>query len=174
MNNSNRRFYLKCKLTRPFLGTRRDKDGYKAFDTEIVNGEVHYVPDCAQWKWAVRQAFEVMGLIPEVDPDYVKLPVTIKAPTMRLYSRAWNPKNSTQRETFWCFQQGTVLTFPILILSELETEARNQGFVVSSRPPTKEEVLECFKIVGEDIGLSPWGSKFDYGRFTVEELTTPP
>jgi hypothetical protein len=54
-------------------------------------------------------------------------------------------------------------------LAELEQRNFN-GIQINSRPPTKEEVKECFTIIGESIGLSPWGSKFGYGRFIVEEV----
>lgn len=114
----------------------------------------------------MQEAFDSMGLIPAVDIDYLRLPAEIVAPTIRTYKRTWE---SRSEESFECFQAGTVITFPVFILAELEQRNFN-GIQLNSRPPTKEEVKECFTIIGESIGLSPWGSKFGYGRFIVEEV----
>lgn len=162
---SNHRFVIKCKLTTPFLGARR-KEKMRVFDINTVGDKKYFKIDNPQWRWALREAFGSMGLIPTVDIDYIRLPAEIQAPAIRTYKRLWESRNE---ESFECFQAGTVITFPVFILTELEQRNFN-GIQISSRPPTKEEVKECFEIIGESIGLSPWGSKFGYGRFIVEEV----
>ena len=165
MEESNNRFTIRIKVTRPFLGARWSQ-GVKTFDMEEKDGVKYFIPDNSQWRWALKEALGSLNLVPEVDPDYVRLPVSILAPTVRRYSRAWDPKNPTKREDYESFQAGTVITFPVFILSQLEQPVFN-GIRIESRPPTKDELINCFKIIGENIGLSPWGSKFGYGRFIV-------
>lgn len=167
--SNKRRLIIKCRLTRPFLGARRNKDGIKAFDINIINNKKYLEVDTPQWRWALREAFDSLDLIPEVDVDYVRLPTDILSPTIRTYTRAWDPKNPKGRETFECYQAGTVISFPVFILSELEQHSFN-GIRIEARPPTAEEIKESFSIIGESIGLSPWGSKFGYGRFVVESV----
>lgn len=168
--SNKRRLLLRCRLTRPFLGARRTKDGIRVFDINVINNKKYLEVDTIQWRWALREAFDSLGLVPEVDLDYVRLPADILSPTIRTYSRAWNPKNPVCRETFECYQAGTVITFPIFILGELEQKSFNGISITASRPPTREEIEKSFSIIGESIGLSPWGSKFGYGRFIVESI----
>lgn len=138
----------------------------RVFDVNVIGDKKYFKIDTPQWRWAIQEAFNSMDLIPEVDVDYIRLPIEIPAPTIRTYKRNWESRNE---ESFECFQAGTVITFPVFILSELEQKNFN-GIRMSSRPPTKEEVKQCFSIIGESIGLSPWGSKFGYGRFAIEEV----
>lgn len=162
---NNRRFLIRCKLTTPFLAARR-KEKMRIFDINNVGDKKFFKIDTPQWRWAIREAFDSMGLIPAVDIDYLRLPAEVLAPAIRTYKRTWE---SRSEESFECFQSGTVITFPVFILGELEQRNFN-GIQINARPPTKEEVKECFTIIGESIGLSPWGSKFGYGRFSVEEV----
>lgn len=164
-----RRFVIPCRLTMPFLAYRRHEHGIRKFDTKEIDGKKYFQVDVPQWRWAIKEALGSMSLIPEVDVDYIRIPTSILAPMIRHYERVWDKANPTKRETFECFQAGTVMSIPVFILSELEQSSAFNNLRFQSRPPTHDEVVECFKIIGEDIGLSPWGSKYGYGRFTVEK-----
>lgn len=163
---SKRRFSLKIKLTTPFLAARR-KERIRVFDTRIVDDKKYFKIDTPQWRWAIREAFSSMDLIPAVDIDYLRLPADILAPTIRTYRRVWDARRG--EESFECFQAGTLITIPLFILTELEQHVFN-GIQIASRPPELQEVKTCFEIIGENIGLSPWGSKFGYGRFVVDSV----
>lgn len=139
----------------------------RTFDRQKLDGVEYLELDNAQWRWALREAFQSMGLIPEVDLDYLRLPVSIKMPTIRMYVRVWDPKSKKNNECFESIQAGAVITIPVFILSELEQSSQFNGIQIGSRAPTKEEVIQAFRIIGESIGLSPWGSKFGYGRFNL-------
>lgn len=160
------RLELKCRLTSPFLGQRRQGNGVRAFDTEERDGKTYFLPDVPQWRWALGQAMGSHGLIPASNVDFVRLPTRILSPAIRLYTRVWDSKNPSKRETFQAYQAGTVITFSVFLLDELEQKGSN-GLVLPQRPLTEEEVRECFATIGEHIGLSPWGSKFGYGRFLL-------
>lgn len=108
---------------------------------------------------------DAIGILDKSDVDYVRLPTRIVMPKTHLYVRVLDRQNPDKRNTFESIQAGTVVSFPILILGQLESQ--NKLDLFKSRPPTVEEVKQCFSIIGEDIGLSPWGSKFGYGRFIL-------
>lgn len=159
---------MQCKLLKPFLASRRYEKGIRKFDVREVNGKKYFQVDIAQWRWALKEALDSLSLTPEVDVDYVRIPTELLAPTIRPFERVWDKNNPSKREIFESFQAGTLISIPIFILSELEQNTAFNGLRFESRPPTRAEVIECFKIIGSDIGLSPWGSKFGYGRFSVE------
>lgn len=167
MPSNSHRLSLRCRITKPFLGARRQKDGIRAFDTGKEGDTTYFYPDIAQWRWALKESMDSLGLLPAVDVDFVRLPTKIQSPTIRIYTRVWDNKNPDKREMFQSFQAGTVITVPLFILNELEPTGFN-GMPSIQRPPTEEELTECFRVIGSELGLSPWGSKFGYGRFIIE------
>lgn len=169
MQSGSHRLSLRCRITRPFLGHRRQQNGTRIFDTYKEGDATYFYPDVPQWRWALKEAMDSLGLLAEVDVDYVRLPTKILAPTIRLYTRVWDSKNQDKREMFQSFQAGAVLTIPLFILNELEPSGFSNTMPIEQRAPTAEEVTECFRVIGKEVGLSPWGSKFGYGRFTVED-----
>ena len=132
---------------------------------KTVGNTVYWLPKVTQWRWALKEAFNSMGLLTQTSVDFVRLPTRIVCPSTYMYSRAYGGRDVDKKEMFESFRSGTVLTFNVFILSSLEQSNIMINF--PQRPPTVEETVKAFSIIGEDIGLSPWGSKFDYGRFTV-------
>lgn len=57
---------------------------------------------------------------------------------------------------------GTVLTFKLLVPGDPEPGTQSRG-----RTPTELELTRIFETIGEMLGISPWGSRFGYGRFKV-------
>lgn len=159
---------IQIKLVSPFLGNLRQRDGTRALNTYEKDKLKYFLPDIIQWRWALNQAFESTGLIEDSVLDFIRLPQRIVAPQIYLYSRVRDKKNPNNREMFESFRTGTVISFPVFILSTLETTtALQDNYPESHRPPTKEELIQCFSLVGDQIGLSPWGSNYGYGRFDV-------
>lgn len=141
----------------------RPSDKFRILDTAIENGELMWVIDQVQWRWAMNEALASMGIRGETSADFIRLPIYIKCPKVNYYERVYR-ENGGQRkkETFESFRGGSMFTIPITILTQKEN-AYDEG----ERPPTEKEVLRMLEIMGEDIGISPWGSKFGYGRFIV-------
>lgn len=167
MDSLSKRMEIRIRLTRPFLGDRRYEGGIRRFDTSKGrDGVMLFHPNVEQWRWAFREALDSIGLLDKVDVDYLRFPVSIKSPAIAQYVRRVNIKHKQEEQKFECFRTGTVLTIPVFLLGELEGE--HPDWPVTSERPTEDLVLKCFAIIGEDIGLSPWGSKFGYGRFDLE------
>lgn len=166
LDGSSRMVTITCRLDTPFLGDIHDRKMLK-FDTIKSGDELWLRINTAQWRWALKEAMDSIGILGESSVDFIRLPFKVKAPTVRLYSLRSSGKDNRPPSTHESFQAGTVLTFNVFLLSELENCSTMQA-AFKQRPPTKDEVVECFKIIGECIGLSPWGSKTGYGRFSVE------
>ena len=161
MESSSFRLPVRIKLTTPFLGDIR-ANGVRKFNMKAINGANYWVPKIAQWRWAFREAMDAEGLLPATSVDYIRFPNNILMPKVNLYSRA---QDNNKMDNYECFSAGAVLSIALFVLGSLETDG--SPFATEQRPPTKEEVLKCLAIVGSDIGLSPFGSKFNYGRFDV-------
>ena len=169
IKQSSKSVQLRLRVTKPWLGARRNKN-VRRFDIDKIGGKDHLVLDLVMWRWALREAMDAEGLLAESDVDYVSMPTHVPAPKIRLYQRVWDPKNPSGREMFESIQAGTVLTIPIVILSSLPSSGPFED-ALNLRPPTEEEVKRCFSVIGTSIGLSPFGSRFGYGRFIVEDKT---
>lgn len=165
MESQAKRITLRCKLTSPFLGDQRGASGIRKLNTITQGNITYFQPGNAQWRWALREAMDVLGILDKTNIDYVRLPTRIVAPKTHLYVRILDRQDPDKRNTFECFQAGTVISFTTLILGRLENEISVPG--LEDRPPTEQEIKQCFDIIGENIGLSPWGSKFGYGRFLL-------
>lgn len=146
---------LRIKLTTPFLGSVRTNASQRKF--QRTHGGRIEIP-IPQWQWALREAAET--LFPEkLNTDSIRFR-DIEAPTLTLYKRSWKQKGKNNDDFFECIREGTVLTLDAMLPKT--PESSGDGIPVTFyhyRP------IMCF--VGELVGLSPWGSKFGYGRFSV-------
>lgn len=165
MESSAKRIVLRCKLLSPFLGDQRSAGGIRKLDITHQKDADYFLPSNAQWRWALREAMDAIGILAESNVDYIRIPSRILSPKINLYTRVLDRQKPDKRDMFECYQAGTVISFPVFILGSLETEGYR--LQLPDRPPTEEEVKKCFDIIGESIGLSPWGSKFGYGRFLL-------
>lgn len=156
---------LKLRITRPWLAERKLKD-IRKFDVDTVGDKLFMSLDLVRWRWAIKEALDGIGVLGETDIDYIGLPASIPAPSFRLYKRIWDPKDPGKQELFQCIPSGTVLTIPLVIFSSLPDNP--MAAYLGLRPPTEEEIRKCFSVIGESIGLSPFGSRFGYGRFILE------
>lgn len=156
---------VRIKFTRPFLGTRPNRDGIKTIDVDKrpgESGEVMLCLDHAQWRWAMKEAIDSLGLSGQTSIDFIRFPIKAKAPKISKYMKVFDSKNPKKNPIFECFPAGSILSFSVFLLGSTEEDSLD-----GKRPLTEEEFLECLKLVGEFIGISPWGSKFGYGRFDV-------
>lgn len=155
---------VRIKLLSPFLGDIKTPTGRK-LNTKKVGDVVYWKPQISQWRWAMKEALDSFGLQLETSVDFIRFPVDIKAPKISAYQRAFHVQDSRKNEIFESFAAGTVISFQLFVLGSLE--GQSSMIQIPLRPPTKEEVIACLKLVGSNIGLSPWGSKYDYGRFLL-------
>ena len=156
---------VRIKLLSPFLGDIKTPTGRK-LNTKKVGDVVYWKPQISQWRWAMKEALDSFGLQLETSVDFIRFPVNIKAPKISAYQRAFHVQDGRKNEIFESFAAGAVISFQLFVLSSLEGQ-NNSMIQLTQRPPTKEEVINCLKLVGANIGLSPWGSKYDYGRFVL-------
>lgn len=146
------------------LGAQQTKERVRRFKRAGVEKLQLELP---QWYWAIDQAIEALS-IKNVDSFAVRLSDTFVSPTLNLLVRRWSggKGKNQEKEMFESINKGTILTFPLLLASSADpTSPLDAG-----RPPSIKELEQIFSLIGEMLGLSPWGSKFGYGRFRVESL----
>lgn len=174
-------FNVKIKLTEAMLAARRGNNKIRRFDIAAIdkkkfpNRPMMWEPNLLQWRWAIKEALEAKGFAAESVIDFIRLPNQIQCPSVHLYQRNWKDSKNPgvqQHEMFEAFAAGAEITIPILIVSELEDNVESQSKNIfeatfKTKAPTKKDIIECFELIGSNIGLSPWGSKFGYGRFIV-------
>ena len=164
-------YNLKIKLTSKMLGDQRTRDNIRRFDRPAaLQGDIRM--DIPRWHWAIREAFSSLQL-DEVDHRKILMEHRLKSPRVDLYVRKWTQENKRTgakencREMFENIREGAELTLQVLVTDELSPEELDVGL----RAPTPEELTKVFSVIGELVGISPWGNNFGYGRFTVLSLT---
>lgn len=141
-------YEIKIRLTKPFLGALRpDVNGVRRFDHR--NRQI-LVPR-EDWLDAMRKAAKLLGMH-KVRTETIFPPVAIRPPTIHLYRRIFN---RTQVENFESFRAGTVLTLEFIV--DVEDKAR----------PGQESLKRMLEFVGLNIGFSPFGNRFGFGRFEL-------
>ena len=154
---------VKIKLTRPLLGDKRTSGNLRRFQRDKSAACLELEPDF--WFWTVRQAIIALGHDVEVDESTISVPGRVEVPSLVLYTHGYYGRDGRRREDqFECIRSGALLTFEILITESREKDGR--------RAPTVTELRSILSFVGKHLGISPWGSKFNFGRFELLELET--
>ena len=139
----------RIRLTKAMLGDMSPgRDGRRLFRKE---GKQVLVND-AQWREQFRTAAKEIPLA--VDAGAIHPPRTMLPASYHLYVRNYS---QVKTDHFESFRKGTVLTINFRIQE-------------SPRAPSLAQFQDLLSFVGTWLGLSPWGSKFGYGRFEVLEL----
>lgn len=159
--------YSKIKLRTALLGDKHTGKGIRRFsrsDKRLENLPL----EPKLWAWALSQAAESLS-IPFSD-DMVRVAPDIRCPTLVMHNRRYRKNGSGRQmeDLFESVRAGTVLTVPFIVFTEPAPDARVPGVIASA---DFRKVLEA---TGKMIGVSPWGSKFGYGRFTVVSLSENP
>lgn len=140
----------KIKLRLPFLGDMRpDHKGVRRFHKQF--GEIK---NNAQM-WQDQFGIAASELRYQIDKKAIEPPDHFRAPTLHLYNRIYNKVRS---EMFESFSAGTVLTVDIRIREDL------------AKAPTVDQLGTILRFTGDRLGLSPFGSKFGFGRFILNSL----
>lgn len=154
---------LRIKLTSPWLGDQRGNDRVRRFGRS--NKDKNYLSlNISRWHWACSSAAKALNLPVEMNPCDVHFPDKFKAPSVILYRRKWKASENdrVKEELFESINSGNVLHFDFFVPDQSDKDKK--------RAPTLKELQDMLKFVGEYVGLSPWGSRFGYGRFIVEGL----
>lgn len=153
---------VKIKLTSPLLGDQRTREGVRRFDK---TDDDFLILSPAHWYWACKEAACSLHM-DNMEPETIKAPDKILIPTLHLYNNRYRSESGRQlQEMFECIKAGTVITFYTLITG-LELGQISSGKV----PATQDDLLKILTLIGQHIGMSPWGNKFGFGRFNVVEI----
>ena len=155
-------YEAKIRLNKAFLGSQCTRDKIRRFH-KTKSGEI--IIDTDRWSWALREAAISLRLDKTVDLDCIRFEEGFRSPTLSLYVRKWHERGKQREEMFESIRENTILTFDILITSVYTEQGLN-----AKQPPDAEQFTALMNFVGKMIGLSPWGSKFGFGRFQVESL----
>lgn len=157
------------KLVTRFLADRRTAEGIRRFRRpKSLDGQIE--TDMTRINWALAEAVSALNMT-EVSPDLIRFAHSYKLPTVELYNHRWRTTNKRtgqkqlKTEMFESFRPGAEITFPVLVASK-----HAPGEACDGRPPTIEELYQILDLVGKTLGLSPWGSKFGFGRFKVKSV----
>lgn len=133
------------------LGKNRDDRGVRRFAV-TKGGQIEI--DAQAWEWMFKQAAK--GLKLDVDTTTIRPPNGFDIPTLVLWNREKTPVSV---EMFEAIRKGARLTFNIVVLESSV-----------NKTPTRHNVKAMLDYIGNYIGMSQYGSKFGFGRFTVESL----
>lgn len=162
---------IKIRLKSPLLGQQATGKSPGAKGTSVQvrrfkkEGDQISI-DIPQWLWWFREAANALKM-KDVDVSCIRMDSGFRAPALFLHNRRWTQSSKLQQECFESIREGTVLTLPLFIASTEDPKS-------PLRPPTLTEVHQLFAFVGQWLGISPWGGKFGYGRFTVDSCNETP
>lgn len=156
---------LELKLYNAILGWRRaeiDDDVVMMLDTRQVGGTLMWEVDQRRWKWALDQACRALGMDSDnVSVDYIALPTSVPVAGVTPYVRRHRDHGTIREVRHEAIRSSSRIRVKVVVLDTLE---HGNG---DTRPPTQDELFDMFKLVGDNIGLSPYGSQLGYGRFSV-------
>lgn len=142
---------LKLRLVTPMLGTRKVPKNPARQLERVANNRIAI--NEALWLDQMRLAAKQLG-IPFKD-EFVMLDEGFDTPSTNIYKRVYKKTNV---EYFEAISKNNVLNIDIILRDDLPGCC------------SVIELKNILELVGKFFGLSPWGSKFGYGKFKVEEL----
>lgn len=117
------------------------------------------------WTWLCENAIDSLRLT-EVSSATIFTPPDIHLPTVNYYRRTWTARSGASRaEQHECIRSGTVINFNLVVTTPLPGDSDK-----ALRSPTEGEMKDILRFIGTYIGISPFGAKKNYGRFTLLEL----
>jgi hypothetical protein len=149
---------VKLKLKSAWLGNQYTLEKVRRFKKTADQTEL--IIDQPHWQWAVTEASHVLGFTDKIDASCLRPPLTIRTPTLRLFHREWRNADRKQGEDFEMIQDGTVLSFDMMLMETPESKSK-------LRAPNLQEARKIMDTAGMWCGFSPFGNKFGYGRCVV-------
>lgn len=143
-------YNVKLRIVTPWLGELLPtRDGVRHFNKQ---GNCLLV-DRAAWLEQFNHAAGRLGFV--IDISTICPPEHLLMASTHVYRKEFS---RVKVESFESFRKGTILC--------LQIEVKEK-----QRAPTEAQMQHLFTYIGVHLGLSPWGSKFGYGRFDLLELT---
>lgn len=146
-------FQLKIKFRHPCLSSETeggpDANDACYFDRDSENNVV--IPQ-EHWYGAISEVFKQRGI--KHDPGSLRMNTSVCVETIR-FRRPYNRSQSRMHEA---------------IPANVEVTFNGMSHLVKDtdkEPFTKEQLLEIFTLIGNHIGISPWGRQRGYGDFNV-------
>ena len=159
---------VSIQLTRPMLGDQATQERIFRFTRGRVSPgeEGVFVFELASdfWAWLVREAVDALHLEGVLDVSAIRVPMAMEAPRVTTYRHHYRNKFGTQKvDSFECVSENVKLSFELLLTRPIDEDS-------GLRAPTAEELKTILEFIGKYLGISPWGSKFNFGRFDLLEL----
>lgn len=152
------------------LGDQHTRDNIRRFDRPAsLNGCIRL--DMPRWNWAISEALKTSNMFQGIDPERIMMEHKLKTPKLDLHNRSWLKENRRTgkktrcREMFEAISEGAEITLNVLVSEDPSPDSKD-----IRRAPTQEELVRMFSVMGDLVGISPWGSQFGYGRFSVLEV----
>lgn len=150
------------KLKTPLLGDKVCRDRVKRFSRENSVATGILPLDTPLWIWALSEAAKSLNIV--YTPEAFRMASEVTSPTICLYNRKWvDKKGRKHTDQFEAVRAGTILTVPFILFDN--PSPGKEGPVLSLK-----EFGDMLSLTGSMIGVSPWGSKFGYGRFKLVKL----
>lgn len=154
-------YQVKLRTTSPWLGQQKSPKGVRHFRRTPDN---NILIDLPQWAWALREAADALHM-DDVDIDTINFEAGMRPPTLVLYTRNYKFKGRPKQEMFEAIRDGVPISLDMLVTTSPPDKTH-----FSLRTPSSQELQEIIGFTGKMIGLSPFGSRFGYGRFELLEL----
>jgi len=160
-------YELRIKLTSEMLGEQQTHQKIRRFNRpKNLNGNI--LLDIPYWSWAISEACEALSFR-DVDGSRIMMDRSLRSPSLQIHVRHWmqtngrTGKKTRKEEKFESIPVGAELSFKLIVSEKPDPSKRADG----ERSPTEDELFKIFETLGQLIGVSPWGSRFGYGRFDV-------
>jgi hypothetical protein len=122
--------------------------------------------DQPQWAWAWGTALgEVAG--PDVYQSAVRMDRYLTNIQTRLHARLYRTGQTQRTCDHESIRAGAIVSFGG---SLVRPDPGEPQAVQRKRLPEPQEVYAALERIGDTLGISPFGSKFGYGRFNIETL----
>ncbi len=141
---------VKLRLTSPFLGSKPPDDA--SIRRLVKNGKGIMFP-VDTFKQDVLTAISVTGV--DAHPQAIYAPIGFTSPSLHLYRRTYS---AFKVDLFESIRTGTILTLEM-------------GIDTGLKPAMSVDAFNTIMAwIGEQKGISQFGSKFGFGKFRVVTL----
>lgn len=157
------RLMFSLRLTSPMLGDR-NINKVLVFGRERKSELI--LLDQPQWAWAWATALaEVAG--DDVYMHSIRMDRYLANIATQLHSRLYRTGQTRATCDHESIRKGAIVSFGASIVSPDPGEPQH---VQRKRIPESHEIYAALVRIGDTLGISPFGSKFGYGRFNIEAM----
>jgi hypothetical protein len=157
-------YTVKLKLKSPVLGIVRSHTN--KYRTLMRTGSNRVVIPQPHWHWGVHEALTTLSLKETVSQDCFRDLIPYEAPSTHAYTRTVGKRE----DMYEAVRTGVVVTTQ-LVITELPSEEKDKPIGTRKRPPDLKDIQSVLRFTGAFVGITQWGYKFGYGRFSLESLT---